>query len=270
VAIRSSGHLNPGDPDVVLERFSLGLDALARHVWLGRWNVPEGQLRPQRVLGYPAFNAVVTPDEAFLYGPDGRASVRELRGRSWVVGVLLRPAATPLLASAAARTLRGGREPLRGAPVNALRELMDAAAAPHAVAAVLRDWLAPLQPRVDEQGLLANHACRLAEEDETILSVAALAARAGVTTRTLGRVVLRHTGLTPKQLIERRRLQAAAMQLYTAPDTDLAALAAELGYADQAHFTRRYRGVLGQTPDQTRRAGRAANSAAAGAQPLAR
>ena len=49
-------------------------------------------------------------------------------------------------------------------------------------------------------------------------------------------------------MIRRRRLQEAAQRLREQPDTELAALAAELGYADQAHLAGDFRTVLGLTP----------------------
>jgi len=95
----SRGHLNPGSPGLAFDRFGLGADLsdLVRHVWVPRWDLPDGEVRPQRVLTYPAFNAVITPEYATLFGPDSRVQVQELRGTSWAVGVLFRPAAAPLL-----------------------------------------------------------------------------------------------------------------------------------------------------------------------------
>lgn len=251
--VESKGHLNPGDAGVTFDRSTLGLDRLVRHVWIVRWNLPAGRVLPQRVLTYPACNLVITPDEAMLYGPDASVSVRELAGRSWAVGVLLRPAAATVLSDTAAIDLVAASEPAVDAPTHAIRAAM---AAGDPVDGILRDWLAPAAARVDEAGLLVNEACRLAEERTDIVRVTDLARRVGVTTRTLARIVKDRTGLTPKWLIECRRLQHAATTLYTRPETDLAVLAAELGYADQAHFTRRYHEVLNETPDQTRRAGR--------------
>ena len=59
----------------------------------------------------------------------------------------------------------------------------------------------------------------------------------------------RRIGLTPKWLIQRRRLQEAAERLRT-HGTSLAEVAAALGYADQPHFSRDFSAVTGMTPGE--------------------
>ncbi|MBC3190744.1 AraC family transcriptional regulator [Pseudonocardia sp. C8] len=236
----------------------MGLDDLVRWVWVARWDVPPGRTVTQRVLQYPTFNLVTGPDGANLYGPRTVVGTRDLTGRSWVAGVLLRPAATPLLTTTPPVALHAGEEPFPGAPVAAVTAAVHDSADPdRAVAAVLRDWLRPYAERVTDAGLLVNRVCALAEERDDVLRADQLAEEAGVTPRTLERMVRAHVGVTPLWLIECRRLQHAATVLREDPGTDLAALAAGLGYADQAHFTRRYRAVVGETPGATRRAARA-------------
>lgn len=255
----SKGHLNPGDDGVRFDRFPLGsdLDALVRHVWVVRWDLPPGRVRPQRVLTYPVCNAVFTPGGCHLHRPEQRVFVRELAGTSWAVGVLLRPAAAHVLTDLSPDLLPEHGLPLPGAPWERIVRAMTAPEAVRdTVTALLRAWVRPLAGRIDDAGLLVNEACRLAEEATDVAEVADLARRLGVPRRSLSRLVKERTGLTPKWLIECRRLQEAATTLYRSPEIDLAELAGELGYADQAHFTRCYHRVLGETPDRTRRAGR--------------
>ena len=57
----------------------------------------------------------------------------------------------------------------------------------------------------------------------------------------------RRLGLTPKWLIQRRRLQEAAELLRTGEE-GAAEVGAMLGYADQAHFIRDFSAVTGMTP----------------------
>lgn len=269
----SKGHLNPGSRGLEFDRFELGADLadLARHVWVIRWAVPDGVVSRQRVLTYPALNAAIEPGEAGLHGPDSRVGVRELAGVSWVVGVLFRPAAGPLLTRTEPSALAGSSEPLPpAAPVEAVRQIMGGAPGDRkerdrgALLPVLRGWLLPVAAGVDDRGRLVNEACRLAERDPDITRAADLAARLGLSPRSLERLVRTHVGVSPKWLIECRRLQHAATTLFTAPGTDLSVLAAELGYTDYPHFSRRYHRVLGESPRETRDHGRDADAARSG------
>ena len=54
-------------------------------------------------------------------------------------------------------------------------------------------------------------------------------------------------------MIRRRRLQEAVETMRTEPTTDLARLATELGYADQAHLANEMRSMLGYTATGYRR-----------------
>ncbi|GAB3795570.1 hypothetical protein GCM10028798_04610 [Humibacter antri] len=244
-----------------------------RHVWVVRWDVPVGEAVEERVLTYPAFNAVIegTHDErtptAGLFPPSGRVAVRRLEGAGWAVGMLLRPCAWRILLDG--RGVSPRAVPTEGvlladAPTERIADAM-AQRSREAIVSAVTDWLLPYAALIDERDRLVNDACRLAEEEApygtawrpTIERASELAARLGVAPRTLERTMREYLGLSPKWLIECRRLQAAAVTLYQEPETDLSALAGQLGYADYAHFSRRYRGVLGETPNATRRAGRA-------------
>lgn len=63
-------------------------------------------------------------------------------------------------------------------------------------------------------------------------------------------------GLSPKQLARLVRFQSAWRALAAAPARNLAALAADHGYYDQAHLTGEFRALLGSTPAAAARAAR--------------
>ncbi len=264
-AIASRGHLNPGSPGVVFDRFTLGLPDLVRNVWVVRWRLDMPVT--QRVLNYPAVNVVVETGPQVhgahhtgLYGPQPHVTERTLRGVGWAVGVLFRPAATPLLTDLTGTALLGADIPFDGAPSARLAEVMTGDGGGDLLREVLEKWLAPLAGRVDDAGRLATSAVVTAEERTDITTATALADDVHASVRTVERAVRRHTGFTPKQLIECRRMQDAATRLYAEPGTDLSTLAVELGFTDHAHFSRRYRRVIGETPGQTRTAGRRARA----------
>lgn len=100
---------------------------------------------------------------------------------------------------------------------------------------------------VDELGLLVNELVYWVRQRPDIGRVAHLAAAFGLTERTLQRLVVQRVGMTPKWLLQRRRLHDAVERL-KAGTLSLAEIANELGYADQAHFTQDFRTFTGMTP----------------------
>lgn len=238
----------PAEPDV---------DDLVRRFWVPVWDVPGGGDSTQRVLQYPTCLIVVSPSYARFYGVVRGLSSTTLSGRGWAVGVMLRPAAGSLVLGGQVRpwTDRFGElsdvlGPSATELVATVRRLMtpnpDDEAAQHAATDAVQDWLRPLLP-ADEEGLLINAIVEDVENDPDLLRVEELARRWGLTERSLQRLVSRRLGLTPKWLIQRRRLHEAAARLRWDDDT-VATVAADLGYADEAHLVRDFRTVTGTTP----------------------
>jgi AraC-like DNA-binding protein len=64
----------------------------------------------------------------------------------------------------------------------------------------------------------------------------------------LQRLFADYVGIGPKWVIRRFRLHEVTERLAAGADIDWAALAAELGYADQAHFVRDFRAMFGEPP----------------------
>ena len=87
------------------------------------------------------------------------------------------------------------------------------------------------------------------EGDPQVVRVSQVCERFELSERSLQRLTRRRVGLSPKWLIQRRRLQEASARLRERPGS-LADVAADLGYADQPHFTRDFRAVTGMTPGE--------------------
>lgn len=231
--------------------------ALVRWFWIPEWRIAPGRTSRQQIIAFPACNLVVGPGGVELAGPTTRLSHRDLTGVGWAVGALLRPAVVPHFTSepAALRDISRPMElPDLQTPVAAA--MSGAADQPqrHAEAvAVFAGWLAATVGPPSEEGLLANALAELVDSDPQVLRVEDISARLHVSTRTVQRLARRYVGLPPLTMIRRRRLQEAAHLLRTDPGTDLASLAAQLGYADQAHLANEFRAVLGFTPSAYRR-----------------
>jgi AraC-like DNA-binding protein len=85
-------------------------------------------------------------------------------------------------------------------------------------------------------------------DDRDLTRVDQVTERFGVPTRTLQRLFRRYVGAGPKWVLRRYRLQDGAHLLEAGRDADLAALAHDLGYFDQAHFSREFTAAVGMPP----------------------
>jgi AraC-like DNA-binding protein len=94
-------------------------------------------------------------------------------------------------------------------------------------------------------------AVRWAINDDPRLRLDELALRAGVSAYHLSRTFRQVTGITITRYRRRIRLRRAIDRL-AAGEGDLARLAAELDYADQAHLTRSFRSEIDITPGRLR------------------
>lgn len=88
-------------------------------------------------------------------------------------------------------------------------------------------------------------------QPDTTLSSAAMARMCGLSQSQFDRSFRRVFGTSARQYLLRVRVEAACRRLAETEDT-VAALAAELGFFDHAHFTRCFRSIMGLTPAQYR------------------
>lgn len=242
-----------GDNPIVLRRYAVAedLQPFVRNAWFVDWDVPPDGLHVQGVLAPPAVNISVQPGEDGITGLQPRADARHLRGRSWVRGLLFRPAGFSALVGPCLHTWVDRRTPVAAvlAPVDALRQRFLDDPDPVAQLRALEDWLRPhLHDTDPERRELAESIVDLIRDDRSLLDVASLAERTGRSERSLQRLLRDWVGLSPKVLIRRFRLHEAMHLLTEAPQTDLADLAYRLRYADQAHFSRDFHRVIGETP----------------------
>jgi AraC-like DNA-binding protein len=266
----SRGPLQPVGPGrATIDRFdpSPALADLIRHHWIARWDIPAGAEHEQRILAYPSCNLIVevggaTPDpDGTLFGPITGLSRKRLTGQGRALGVLLQPAPGSLLSDVPMPELADASRPagaigftagpaIAAALAGTPEDDGGSGAAPSCIG-IFERWLADRLPDgADEEGLLANRIVNTVEHDAGLLRVRELAARLGLGERALQRVVGARLGLTPKWLIQRRRLQEAAYRLSQGAGPGLARLAYALEYADQAHFSRDFSSVVGMSPTQ--------------------
>lgn len=240
---------------------SVDLVDLVIRYWIPVWSLAEPV--QQSTLQHPVCLIVVSNSYARFYGPTRGLSTVTLEGEGWAMGTMLTPAAGRLLWQAPVTEIAdryvdladvpGLRSPDESAGLEAqIRKAMTAAPSDparhrRAIAAVEERLRGHLP--VDRNGDTINRVVEQLRERPDLLRVSQLASEFGLSERSLHRLAMDRVGMTPKWLIQRRRLHDAvfALKLGAAP---LADLAQELGYTDQAHFTADFKRVTAMTPGE--------------------
>ncbi|MBK9102708.1 MAG: helix-turn-helix transcriptional regulator [Austwickia sp.] len=230
---------------------------LARRYWIPVWSIPEGRQAEQRVLQYPVCLLVVADRYARWYGVTSGLSRTILEGTGWAFGLMMAPAAGYLLTGRAVREHTDryvDLAELAGVDGVALTTAVREVIAPDPTAATRHEQamrlveaaLRPVLP-IDAEGDQVNALVDLVESTPQLRTVDDLCGRVGLSERSLQRLLAKRVGISPRWLIRRQRLHEGSLRLQSG-QVELAALAYELGYADQAHFTRDFRAATGLTP----------------------
>jgi AraC-like DNA-binding protein len=247
------------DPRAGEGRFALALHApapdlawLVEQHWIVEWDLAPGERHVQETLPSPNVNLVFEGRPAGVYGVQTRRFARTLDGRGRAHGVKFRAGSFHALLRrpVAALTDRRVDIPAVLGPAGARAERELEAVADHAErvrrAEALVRAAAPAGP--DRYAAVATDVVAAIAADRSIRRVDHLVAVTGLQRRALQRLFHRHVGVGPKWVIRRFRLLEALERATAGEPVGWAALAVDLGYADQAHLTREFRALVGHPP----------------------
>ncbi|WP_135555334.1 helix-turn-helix transcriptional regulator [Paenibacillus cymbidii] len=250
-------HAAAGREKFALARFEPAspLQPFIEHYWIIHYDLPDGMTHTQTVLSYPNVHLAFERDEsgsrALLYGVPSRPFVRVLRGAGKVLGVKFRAGGFYPFWRRDVAQLTGKTVPAADifGPVadDWLAAVFGAGSDEEMAAQAERALLARLPDR-DAQGERTARIVADTMTDRSIIKVEQLCEQSGLSVRQLQRLFGKYVGVTPKWVIKRFRLQEAAERMENDESAQWADLAAQLGYFDQAHFSKDFKSVLGQTP----------------------
>ena len=103
-------------------------------------------------------------------------------------------------------------------------------------------------PEPDENVELADQLVNRILHQPQIRTVDDLAARTGLSKRSVQRVFREYVGIPPKWVIRRYRLHELIERLEAGAPLNWPDLALELGYFDQAHLINDFRAITGYSP----------------------
>ena len=256
--VDTRGILRPGQVGRVFElerpAVSPDLRRLVASHWAVTWALPDGEARRSEVLPHPAVHLVAERDGVWVYGVPRAIDSRVLEGSGFATGARFRPGAFGGLVALPVRELTGRRvaaAEVFGAAGAALERAAAGAAATAERVAALEAFLLERLPEPTAEAELVRAVVDDIAAAPPGTAVADLAARHGVSTRTLQRLFARNVGVGPKWVLRRLRMHDALEALGAGRgDTDWTRFALDLGYFDHAHFIRDFRAVVGRSPAQ--------------------
>jgi AraC-like DNA-binding protein len=204
-------------------------------------------------LPHPSVHLVFEKGASAVEGIRKGAFSRVLRGKGSVFAVKFRPASFHGFYGKALTTLTDQTiEPKKvfGADFPELEESVLRAQSAAERVAQTENYLRARLPAEDENAKFLNDLLPRIATDRSITRVAQLLPLGGGTVRRLQRLFNQYVGVTPKWVIARYRIHEALECVHEDRMKDWVSLALDLGYADQAHFIRDFKALVGVTPLQ--------------------
>jgi len=206
--------------------------------WEAHWDYAEPYR--QKVVPYPNVHLSFGGGRADVNGVCSGYQIKVLEGRNHVFGVAFRPGCFRPFLGASVSTITDRVVPAGDVFGADLPVELDVPA--------VEDFLRRHLPGDDPRTVDAAAAVELVATDNALTRVEALADAVGTSVRGLQRLFAEYVGIGPKWVIRRYRLHEVTSRMAAGGEIDWAALAADLGYADQGHFIRDFKNMFGEPP----------------------
>jgi AraC-like DNA-binding protein len=228
---------------------SANLTDLIEWHWSSSWDLQEQEPHTVRMLSDPCVHLVFEHRASRLVGVSTKCWSRTLTGTGRMFAVKIRAGMAATLLHQRLRAFANSTMPLT---VPAAEEQAILACPDIGAARLLMERFVENMPMHNHQeAVWCRDAIELIRSAPHLTTVGQLADELGTSLRTLQQRFSRHVGASPKWVLRLFRLQEAAMILKR-EDTPLTDLALSLGYADQAHFCRDFKAIIGMTPSAFR------------------
>ncbi len=206
--------------------------------WVVDWDYAEPYR--QKVVPYPNVHLSFGDGRADVNGVVSGYQTKVLEGQGHVFGVAFRP---------------GCFRPWLGAPVSTIADRVVPATdvfgpdvPENPDAAEVERFLLGRLPEPDPKAFAAADAVAAIADRQDVTRVETLAELLDTSVRGVQRLFAEYVGIGPKWVIRRYRLHELTERMAAGGEIDWAALAADLGYADQGHFIRDFKSMFGEPP----------------------
>ena len=249
-------HIVTDEPFVGLERFepTESLRPFVEHYWSVTWERQPRVLR--ETVPHPSVHFVLEPNASQLHGVHRRRFSRWIEGTGRVLGTKFRPGGFRAFLQTGVDSLTNQivhPQCVFGPSVLELETQAVAMESAKSAFELVDSYLVGRNPVATKELQTVNQIVQSIADDRSIVRAEAIVERTGLGLRKLQRLFLEYVGVSPKWVIQRFRLIEAAERIRTASEPiDYATIALELGYADQPHFIRDFKAMIGMTPAKYR------------------
>lgn len=223
--------------------------------WMTAWNLEGQPPHVAEMLTDPCVHVAFEAGKSRVVGVNTKLFRRELSGAGCIRAAKLKAGAATVLLPKPITTWNDTVTRLREVFTVATRlEGRVLSGTDQQGFAALEAWLRKTMRPVDPQVRLAVGVIERITRTPDVTTVEQVCALAGLSTRPLQRLFRDVVGVSPKWVLRRQRLRDLAVRLERGESTSLAALAADLGYADHAHLARDFKRATGRSPSTFARA----------------
>jgi AraC-like DNA-binding protein len=227
------------------------LALFVEYYWIVTWDFRGKGSYLAEILPHPRVHLIIAPGQSSVFGVvKGRFSYRyEENGR--VFGVRFKPGAVyPLMHMPIAQLTNAslGIKETFGIDGPVLERALLLQADQKVMIESVEQFLRRILPEQDEHGKMIQQILDYIVAHCEITRVEDIVTHFNLSKRTLQRLFHQYIGVNPKWVIQHYRLHEVARRLAVGDRVDWVQLALDLGYCDQAHFSRAFKAMVGKAP----------------------
>ncbi|MFC3122490.1 helix-turn-helix domain-containing protein [Agaribacter flavus] len=228
--------------------------------WCVEWCLPKAQIFTQTNLPDPYFHLVFDSGNVSLVAPVLNQYSYTMQGRGHIFGVKFNVGLIPSLLGLRAKDLVDKTYDVQAlrrwevfAGIDEINQQISAVNGHHEKQTTLfKEWFCYFFPERSNTDIQrAQTLLEIVKSEKHINSVSVLSEYSGIGVRTIQRLFDDYVGVQPKWFIRKQRMHNALADIEKS-NGSMTAMALDLGFSDQAHFSREFKYFIGVTPCEYR------------------
>jgi len=231
---------------------SMALAEFVENYWIISWDLTNKAPYVQENLPHPSQHLVIDPQgKTGIFGATSQKFVYTLKDKGVIFGIKFWPGAFSAFTPSKMGSLSKQYvtlETIFNVNSKQLEQELLIVDKLEQFTSKIETMLTNKQPQLSLNSLKTRSIVEYIEQNTNIVSIDALTDEFSLSARSLQRLFNTYLGMTPKWVIERYRMLDAITSLNEGKHISLTELAHQLGYFDQAHFSKAFSALVGFPP----------------------